>query len=1009
MVISTTYIPKEIEAKIKEAADLLSVIGDFTTLKKEGSSLVGECPYCHTKRFTVSPSKQIYKCYAGCEKGGKYPTQFLTDVMGKTYPEALVYLADKYSISIEQPVANHSPASGAKEKFRDIQLRNSGIWDKKQKWKLSETEGTEREMDRFQAATIDKFWNVIPGDDMVLHYLDLDGKPLMYKPTKGQQRALIRVRWANPSLHLDKSGKPIKYQSPADSGSHLWFPNPIIKSYKASEPIETLVICEGEKKADALNQVGIPAVAVMGIHNLSNSEMPMQFELLIKRCEIKNVVFLLDSDWQDLSIKDGMPVDQRPKTFYKAVLNFRRYFYAYHNSGIYLSIFFAHGKDAVHKGIDDVLVYELKGKEKELVEDFQTTRISRDGEGAYINMYNITETSDYQLREYWHLHSTPAFLKKHKDQLKELREFKINKLKRRYNPETDEFELAQKFLPREQYWKVTEWVDRNGQTRTKYEFNYRNLRHFLYNRGYGLYEYTQDQYRFVLIDGMVVSETTTQKIHKYVIDFTEEIKEYNVLELLLRGGRTYLGSDKLMNIYHRNFEWNESTRHSMFLYFKNCYWKITEDEIIQRPLAELPRYVWKDKIIDFEPKSIGNMLGVSRSDDKWVIKSTTHFNKSDIAQFYLRTSFFSWSKKQEVIKDEQGKKIIVDKEKPEKMAIEDVDTMTTHLVSKMLAAGYVLHDYLDYGLMKAVVCMDGMESEVGKSQGGTGKSIWGKQFEHLVPIEVIDGKKKNIEDDNHIYENVDERTAVIVYDDVRVNFNFEHLFSQITTAVEVNPKGIKRRKLPPKKFVVITNHALNGEGNSYDRRQYQISFSDYYNQHRTVGQDFGHQLFHEWDYDQWNLFYNWLATCVQTYLKYGLKYGIPSAALKRRKIRQRIGENFLSWASLVFDTDKDEMGEPYGIFLNKKVEKTYLCHRYIEQYPADRKYMSPKRMKEKIQLYAKYAGLLYNPGASDSKGRIKSNSKEYFILGDKDFDEANMGKIAINNDEDLKRSNTPFA
>ena len=86
---------------------------------------------------------------------------------------------------------------------------------------MAEGEGTSVEADRYQAATIDKFWNVVPGDDMILHYLDIDGKPLAYKTQKGARRPLIRVRWANPALHKDKDGKPVKYKSPYKSGSHF--------------------------------------------------------------------------------------------------------------------------------------------------------------------------------------------------------------------------------------------------------------------------------------------------------------------------------------------------------------------------------------------------------------------------------------------------------------------------------------------------------------------------------------------------------------------------------------------------------------------------------------------------------------------------------------------------------------------------------------------------------------------------------------------------------------------
>lgn len=1012
MIDSKIYIPKETAEKIKEAAVLHEVIQDFTELQKKGSSLLGNCPYCHNKKFTVTPSKGIYKCFSGCQKSGNDTIKFLTDVMGKTYHEALTYLSDRYNIAIEPApqVINTAKRNNRTEKFRDRQLKESGITDKSQKWFMSENATTKVESDRYQAATIDRQWNVVAGDDMILHYLDLDGMPINFNLSATKKQQLIRVRWANPSLHLDKSGKPMKYQSPYGSGSHLWLPNYIIKAFKQSELIETLYICEGEKKADKMCLHGLPAVAVMGINNFAYSkEMPQQFEQLIKRCSIANVVFVLDSDWQNISVKNGEAADIRPKTFFKAVVKFRDYFHAYSGSGLYLNIYFAHGKDPVHKGMDDVLVRDIKGKEEELVEDFKSAMISRDGEGKFVNVYKITDMSDYKIKEYWHLHSNPAFMNHYKEDLKGLHEFKLGYLKWRYNEEDEKFELAQKLLPHEQYWDKEEYEDKGGRLRKNYTFNYTNCRYFLRNRGYGIFEYDDDKYRFIHVDGKVVKETSAQKIRRYVMSFTEEIEEKNVLEILLRGGKQYLGPDKLSDMYQRDLQFMESSRESMFLYFKNTYWKITKDEIVERPLSDLPQYVWQNKIINFEPKYIGKPMAAVALDDQnnWKIKLTDEAKQCDMANFYNQTSMFHWQKVHKLIQ-EDGKSFYTNKEQPDPFTDKDVSLHRAHFVTKIIAAGYAMHDYLDYGNMKAVVCMDGVESEVGKSQGGSGKSIWAKQFEHMVPMEIIDGKKKNIEEDNHIYELVDERTQIVLFDDVRVNFPFEWLFSQITTGLVINPKGEKRSKIPPRRFIITTNHALNGEGNSFKRRQYTIAFSDYYNEHRTVGDEFGYQLFHEWDNKQWNLFYNWIATCIQVYLQYGIRYKIPEQDIERRRMRQQMGEKLLDWAGLVFDPEPDHTGDPCGIFLNKKCERNYLYNKFLEHYPSERKYCDAKRFKEKLVIYTEYAGLEFNPTSTATDKRIKSNGKEYFLITNETFDAATMGKRPINNDEDLTRQELPY-
>lgn len=1012
MLSTPTFIPKEIADKIKETAQLQEVIQDFTELKRSGSSMVGNCPYCHAKKFTVTVtnSKQIYKCFSGCEKGGNHAVQFLTDVMGKTYPEALHYLADRYNIAIEteDQSKTKNKKGNRKEKFRDRQLRESGIPVKEQKWMMAENATTKVEADRYQAASVNtKFWTVVPGDDMVLHYLDLAGKPITYKTSQSKSQPLVRVRWANPSLHLDRNGKPVKYKSPWNSGSHLWIPNWIIKAYQQEQILETLYICEGEKKADKMCLEGLPAVGVMGIHNFATADtMPVHFEQLIKKCSVSRVVFVLDSDWQEISIKEGKSADERPRLFFKAVMRFRDYFYAYSNSGIYLDIYFAHGKDTALKGIDDLLVRGLKDKESELKEDFERTLVSRDGQGTYVNAYKITEISAYKLKEFWYLHSNPAFMQHHKDELKKLREFRVGQLKWRYNEEEDQFELAQKLLPHEQYWTKDEWEDRSGKTRTKYSFNYTNCRYFLRNRGFGLYEYQPDQYRFVHVENKIVRETSSNRIRRYVMEFTEEIEEKNVLELLLRGGKQYLGPDKLGDMYPKDLRFMESEKECMYLFFQSKYWKITRDEITERPLSELPYYVWKDKLIAGDPELHKEpMVQVEYRNDHWKLKMTDAGRQCDMVNFYNNTSMFHWRKYYQLV-EEEGKKFYVPKAKPEEATEAEIKLHRAHLVTKMIAAGYIMHDYLDYSNMKAIVCMDGVESEVGKSEGGTGKSLWSEQFNQLVPAEIIDGKKQNLETDNHVYELVDERTHLIIFDDVRVNFPFEWLFSQITRGIEVNPKGEKRTKLSPPKFIINTNHAINGDGNSFRRRQYPIAFSDYYNGHRTIADEFGYQLFHEWEQDQWDLFYNFIANCIQIYLRYGLEYRIPEEDIERRRMRQHMGEKFLDWAQLAFDEEIDHTGAPVGVFLNKKIERNYLYTKYLEQYPSDRKWTDNKRFKEKLQIYCQYAGLHFNPTAGGD--RLRSNGKEYFIIANKDFDASRMGRNNINSDEDLSKGNLPF-
>lgn len=75
-------------------------MGDFITLKKRGANFLGLCPFHgeKTPSFTVSPAKGIYKCF-GCGKAGT-SVNFIMDSQQLSYPEALRWLAKKYSIEI---------------------------------------------------------------------------------------------------------------------------------------------------------------------------------------------------------------------------------------------------------------------------------------------------------------------------------------------------------------------------------------------------------------------------------------------------------------------------------------------------------------------------------------------------------------------------------------------------------------------------------------------------------------------------------------------------------------------------------------------------------------------------------------------------------------------------------------------------------------------------------------------------------------------------------------------
>ncbi|MCG9911281.1 MAG: DNA primase [Flavobacteriales bacterium] len=93
--------PDSIE-KIRQAARVEEVVGDFVTLKRRGSNLIGRCPFHDEKTpsFTVNPARGIFKCF-GCGKAGD-SIKFVMEHEHFSYPEALKFIARKYNIEIEE-------------------------------------------------------------------------------------------------------------------------------------------------------------------------------------------------------------------------------------------------------------------------------------------------------------------------------------------------------------------------------------------------------------------------------------------------------------------------------------------------------------------------------------------------------------------------------------------------------------------------------------------------------------------------------------------------------------------------------------------------------------------------------------------------------------------------------------------------------------------------------------------------------------------------------------------
>lgn len=516
-----------------------------------------------------------------------------------------------------------------------------------------------------------------------------------------------------------------------------------------------------------------------------------------------------------------------------------------------------------------------------------------------------------------------------------------------------------------QFWY---WVT-DGKS-SKLRFGYQNARLFLQSRGFYRYK-IHTVSRFIQAAGKVVKQVEPEDIRNFVADFAEKgnYEKGQVLEMILRAGHQYFGESQLSFMYPFEGDFMQPERGVQRLFFKNKYWEISKDGVLEKDLAELPKYIWESQKIDFEPElSQKPLVKVFHKNGKFYVGSSELFDRCHIARFLINTSCFDWEQNFE-LQDVGGGR----KQYALKTPFASSEETTAHFAAKMLALGYLIYSYRDRSETKAIVCMDGVESEVGASCGGTGKSIFGQIAGYVAPVVTIDGKKRNLTEDKFIYQEVDERTQILFFDDCRTNLDFEHFFSQIANKIDIEGKGIPKYSLPSPKFLFTTNHAVNGEGNSFERRQYLLAFSNWYNQYRTPKDDFGCVLFDDWDQEQWNLFYNFLACCVQTYLKFGFGAKIDNGDLVKRKLRQQMGEAFLEWAELFYAPDSGN--------LHLEKEKQELYEHFGSSYPKEVKYTGIRKFKKKLKKYCEYKEYLFNP--KQNGGDDKRSGKEFVTVAEK--------------------------
>jgi hypothetical protein len=365
-----------------------------------------------------------------------------------------------------------------------------------------------------------------------------------------------------------------------------------------------------------------------------------------------------------------------------------------------------------------------------------------------------------------------------------------------------------------------------------------------------------------------------------------------------------------------------------YLFFKNVAVKITKDNVESIDYEELPGWVWEDQTIDRD------------------------FTLCDGSLCEFR-------------------KFIHNISGDEEKRIDSVES----------TIGYLLHGHKPPSYCPAVILNDEIISE--NPEGGTGKGIFATAIGHLRKTVEIDGKAFSF-DKSFPYQTVQQDTQTIVFDDVQKSFNFERLFSVITQGITLEKKNKDAIKIPPSrspKIIISTNYAIKGSGNSFDRRKWELEFKQYYKMGFTPREEFGHDLFTDWNEHEWCIFDNYMISNLQKYLS----KGFIKSPFKNLKARQFIASTNHDFFEFISDKHAG-----YKL-IDHKYHLNDIFNKFVDEYPdyapRSKKSISRGLFNRWVEEYG-----LFNFGAKAERGR---DSLGNWVIFKEEKKKSNQEKLEI--------------
>ena len=392
----------------------------------------------------------------------------------------------------------------------------------------------------------------------------------------------------------------------------------------------------------------------------------------------------------------------------------------------------------------------------------------------------------------------------------------------------------------------------------------------------GFYKYCPEgskNYVFVKVTNNLIDHTSEKEIKDFILNYLIELDDISIYNYF--ADQTRLFKEEFLTLLSTiDIYFIEDTKDTAYLYYLNCAVRITKDEVVPIDYLDLGGYVWKDHVID------------------------RNFTICKVKNCDFQTFINNICGKDE-----------------------------SRTISMESTLGFLLHGHKNMSYCPAVILNDEVISD--NPEGGTGKGLFMNALSKMKKLVTIDGKSFTFER-SFAYQLVSADTQILCFDDVKKYFDFERLFSVVTEGLTLEKKNKDAIKIPfskSPKIAITTNYAIKGSGNSFARRKWELELHQHYNKAYTPLDEFGKLMFGDWNDNDWCQFDNYMISCLQSYLKSGLKKS-KFVNLKIRQLSSDTSHEFIEWCGLIEGSQSNS-----NLNVGKKIYNQELYLDFIQEYP----------------------------------------------------------------------------